>query len=375
MGLPEGLETLAFPRRLPDDGAMAAQTQLIAVTSGEPGGIGPEIVAKLFARFRPARSVALVIASPDLFDQLSKRSRFRPPVVEDIDEAREVAAKKKARVILLDTGVRAPYAVGANSEGGGLHAGTSIRIACELAKNRSVAAIVTPPASKKSLNLAHFDYPGHTEMLAHYLIAPDCQMMMVRGGLRVVPFTRHVPLARVAAELKPKALATCIRVTAEALARDFRIKRPRLAVAGLNPHAGEDGVIGTEDRDLIKPVVELLRAEGIGASGPFPADAMFQSAPQAVKGTGPYHAYIAMYHDQGLVPFKMLAQRRGVNVTVGLPIPRTSVDHGTAYDIAGKGVAEDDSLYEAYVLAESLIAARVKKPRAAASSKPKRHAR
>jgi 4-hydroxythreonine-4-phosphate dehydrogenase len=355
---------------------MAPQSTLIAVTSGEPGGIGPEIVASLFGRFRPTRSIAMVIGSPELFERWSRRTRFRPPVADSLDAVRALVAKKKARVVLLDTGVRAPYAVGANSEGGGLHAGTSIRIACELAKNRSVAAIVTPPASKKSLNLAHFDYPGHTEMLAHYLMAPDVQMMMVRGGLRVVPFTRHVPLARVAGELKPNALATCIRVTAEALERDFRIKRPRLAVAGLNPHAGEEGVIGTEDRDIIKPVVELLRAEGIGASGPFPADAMFQSAPQAVKGTGPYHAYIAMYHDQGLVPFKMLARRRGVNVTIGLPVPRTSVDHGTAYDIAGQGIAEHDSLYEAYVLAESLIAARrAKKPRTASSTKPKRHAR
>jgi len=224
-----------------------------------------------------------------------------------------------------------------------------------------VAAIVTPPASKKSLNLGHFDYPGHTEMLAHYLMAPDCQMMMVRGGLRVVPFTRHVPLARVAAELQPNRLATCIRVTAQALKRDFKIARPRIAVAGLNPHAGEEGVIGTEDRDTIAPVVALLRAEGIDASGPFPADAMFQSAPEAVRGAAPYHAYVAMYHDQGLVPFKMLAQRRGVNVTVGLPIPRTSVDHGTAYDIAGKGIAEAESLLEAYTLAESFVAKKRKR--------------
>ena len=354
---------------------MAAQTALIAVTSGEPGGIGPEIVAKLFGRFRPARSIAVVIGSPALFERWSRRSRFRPPVVESIDDARAAAAAKKTRVVLLESGVKAPYAVGANSEGGGLHAGTSIRIACELAKNRSVAAIVTPPASKKSLNLAHFDYPGHTEMLARYLMAPDCQMMMVRGGLRVVPFTRHVPLARVAAELKPNTLATCIRVIADSLERDFRIKRPRIAVAGLNPHAGEDGVIGTEDREIIMPVVELLRAEGIGASGPFPADAMFQSAPQAVKGTGPYHAYIAMYHDQGLVPFKMLAQRRGVNVTVGLPVPRTSVDHGTAYDIAGKGVAEHASLYEAYVLAEALSAARSARRAKARTANAKRNAR
>lgn len=344
---------------------MAPQLKLIAVTSGEPGGIGPEIVAKLFGRFRPGLSIAVVIGSPELFDRWRRRFRFAPPVVESIDEARAaLSSSPKRRVVLLDSGIRERYVVGANSEGGGLHAGTAIRIACELAKNRSVAAIVTPPASKKSLNMGHFDYPGHTEMLAHYLMAPDCQMMMVRGGLRVVPFTRHIPLSRVAGELDPNRLATCIRVTVEALRRDFKVPRPRIAVAGLNPHAGEDGVIGVEDRDIIAPVVALVRAEGIDAGGPFPADAMFQSAPEAVKGKGRYHAYIAMYHDQGLVPFKMLAQRRGVNVTVGLPAPRTSVDHGTAYDIAGKGIAEPDSLLEAYKLAESFVTADVKAPRA-----------
>ncbi|MCI0452947.1 MAG: 4-hydroxythreonine-4-phosphate dehydrogenase PdxA [Candidatus Latescibacteria bacterium] len=335
---------------------MAAKLKLIAVTSGEPGGIGPEIVAKWLGRFRPTRSVAVVIGAPDLFARWKRRYHFAPPVVSSLDEAQAAAAT--ARVILLDTGLRAEYPTGDNSEGGGLHAGTAIRLACELAKNRSVTAIVTPPASKKSLNLAHFDYPGHTEMLAHYLMAPDCQMMMVRGGLRVVPFTRHLPLARVAGELKPNALATCIRVTAQALKRDFKIARPKIAVAGLNPHAGEHGVMGTEDRDVIAPVVELLRAEGIDASGPYPADAMFQSAPEAAKGKGRFHAYIAMYHDQGLVPFKMLAQRRGVNVTVGLPVPRTSVDHGTAYDIAGKGIAEFESLREAYTLAEWFVTGR-----------------
>lgn len=352
---------------------MASRTKLIAVTSGEPGGIGPEIVAKVFGRSRPSRSVAIVIGSPELFEPWKQRYRFAPPVIASIHEARASSARRGDRVFLLDSGVRAEYPVGANSEGGGLHAGTAIRMACELAKNRSVAAIVTPPASKKSLNLAHFDYPGHTEMLAHYLMAPDCQMMMVRRGLRVVPFTRHVPLSRVADGLKPNSLATCIRVTAKALKRQFRIARPRIAVAGLNPHAGEEGVIGTEDRDVIAPVMELLRAEGIDASGPFPADAMFQSAPDAVAGRGRYHAYIAMYHDQGLVPFKMLAQRRGVNVTIGLPIPRTSVDHGTAYDIAGRGIAQTDSLREAYHLAESFVTTpAAARTGTAARGKPKR---
>jgi 4-hydroxythreonine-4-phosphate dehydrogenase len=195
-------------------------------------------------------------------------------------------------------------------------------------------------------------------------------MMMARRDLRVIPFTRHVPLARVASELRPGRLEICIRVTADALRRDFKIARPRIEVAGLNPHAGENGVIGTEDRDIIAPVVERMRREKIDVSGPFPADAMFQSAPAAVRAPDrtvsrtravrsarkqPYpDAYIAMYHDQGLVAYKMLAQKTGVNVTIGLPTPRTSVDHGTAYDIAGRGIADDESLLEAYRLAEYL---------------------
>jgi 4-hydroxythreonine-4-phosphate dehydrogenase len=348
----------------------------IAVTSGDPAGIGPEIVARLFGRYRPTGSIALVLGAPMLFEKWSRRFRFRPPVVESIDAARALAASSPAsrrpRVIILDTGVRGEAPLGRDGEVGGRHAGTAIRLACDLANNHSVAAIVTPPISKKALNLGHFDFPGHTEMLARYLNAPDCQMMMVRRDLRVVPFTRHVPIARVAGFVTADRLETCIRVTAESLRRDFKIARPRIGVAGLNPHAGEDGVIGTEDRDIILPVVERLRAEGIDVSGPHPADSLFQSAPEAAKAPAASRrsgarggrkkrtyddAYIAMYHDQGLVPFKMLAQRRGVNVTVGLPVPRTSVDHGTAYDIAGKGIAESESLLEAYTLAETLMAA------------------
>jgi 4-hydroxythreonine-4-phosphate dehydrogenase len=348
---------------------------IIAVTCGEPGGIGPELVAKLFGRRRPSRSIAVVIGAPFLFDKWRRRFRFSPPVLGSADELTPALASspRAPRVFILDTGVDAAYTVGADSEGGGLHAGTAMRTACGLARTRTVGAIVTPPASKKSFNLARFDFPGHTEMLALYLNAPDCQMMMARRDLRVVPFTRHVPLARVAHDLRADRLETCIRVTHEALWRDFRIARPRIEVAGLNPHAGEDGVIGTEERDVIAPLLERLRAEGIDVRGPFPADAMFQSAPLAARApdrtaggraAGPGRrrgypdAYISMYHDQGLVAYKMLAQKRGVNVTIGLPTPRTSVDHGTAYDIAGRGIAEVGSLFEAYRLAEFLAGRR-----------------
>jgi len=346
---------------------------VIAVTCGEPGGIGPELVAKLFGRWRPAHSVALVIGAPNLFDRWRRRFKFTPPVIHSIDE---LHVARPPRIAVLDSGITAAYTIGADSAGGGLHAGTAMRLACDLARNRSIAAIVTPPASKKSFHLAHFDFPGHTEMLARYLNAPDCQMMMARRDLRVIPFTRHVPLAGVAPALTPDHLETCIRVTAQALQRDFKIARPRIEVAGLNPHAGEDGVIGTEDRDIVAPAIERMRKARIDVSGPHPADAMFQSAPLAARapdrttrrtrtrraGRQAYpDAYIAMYHDQGLVPYKMLAQMTGVNVTIGLPTPRTSVDHGTAYDIAGRGIAEDTSLLEAYRLAEYLAGRRTAK--------------
>ena len=349
---------------------------VIAVTCGEPGGIGPELVAKLFGRWKPTRSIAVVIGAPVLFDRWRRKFGFDAPVLASVDDAGALPVSGRSpRVFILDTGIRTPYTVGADSEGGGIHAGTAMRVACDLANARTIGAIVTPPASKKSFNLGHFDFPGHTEMLARYLNAPDCQMMMARRDLRVVPFTRHIPVARVAPDLRPERLETCIRVVAESLVRDFRIPKPRIEVAGLNPHAGEDGVIGTEDRDIIAPVIAKLRRKGIDVSGPYPADAMFQSAPLAARapdrttgrkvsrrGKQKYpDAYIAMYHDQGLVPYKMLAQRLGVNVTVGLPTPRTSVDHGTAYDIAGRGVAEAESLLEAYRLAEYLAGRRAKR--------------
>lgn len=347
---------------------------IIAVTCGEPGGIGPELVAKLFGRWRPAHSVAVVIGAPDLYERWRRRFHFSPPVLQSIDEA--TSAPKSARVLILDTGIRAAYTVGADSEGGGLHAGTSLKIAIDLANAHAIRGIVTPPASKKAFNLANFPFPGHTEMLARYLNAPDCQMMMARRDLRVIPFTRHVPVSQVPRDVTPARLETCVRVTDEALRRDFRIARPRIEVAGLNPHAGEDGVIGTEDRDIIAPTVEALRRDGIEVTGPWPADAMFQSAPLAARAPdrttgrvrsgrsrrqGYPDAYISMYHDQGLVAYKMLAQKRGVNVTIGLPTPRTSVDHGTAYDIAGRGIAEAESLLEAYRLAEYLAIRRAQR--------------
>lgn len=343
----------------------AASHDVIAVTIGDPAGIGPEISARLFAGFRPDRSSAVLVGAPAALGPWMERAGLEPDRVT-VDPGEAVAAAQEAlgRVVVHDTGETADFPTGADSEGGGRHAGKAIKRACEMTRNWPVRAIVTAPISKKSLNLADFQFSGHTEMLARYLNAPDCQMMMVCGSLRVVPLTRHVPLRDVSDHITGESIATCVRVVAGSLSDDFGIDSPRIAVAGINPHAGDGGVLGREEETVIAPALERLRAAGIHADGPIPADAMFPVAERDFRSDperrGSYDAYIAMYHDQGLAPFKMLSRRRGVNVTVGLPVVRTSVDHGVAYDLAGRGMAETESLLEAYKLAEDLCLKRTK---------------
>jgi 4-hydroxythreonine-4-phosphate dehydrogenase len=334
---------------------------VIAVTTGDPAGIGPEICARLFARVKPARSAPLLVGAPGAFGPWLKRAGFKQDsgyrVFDDPGEAVR-AAVDSSDIVILDTGVTDEYPVGEDSPGGGRHAGEAIKHACELVKNWSVRGIVTAPISKKSLNLADFRFTGHTEMLARYLNAPDCQMVMVCGNLRVVPLTRHVPLSEVSHLITEQSIQTCVRVVGSALTADFGIEAPRIAVAGLNPHASDRGVIGNEEESTIIPALEKLSAEGFDVTGPVPADALFPGAYRdfvdLAGERGRYDVYIAMYHDQGLAPFKMMAQRRGVNVTVGLPVIRCSVDHGVAYDIAGRGTGETESLFEAYKLAEEM---------------------
>jgi len=336
-----------------------APQPLIAVTIGDPAGIGPEIVARLFAGAAPARSRALLIGAAAAWGGWREREGLQCPEVGSLEEATTGPASA-APVAVLDTGVEAPFSAGVESAGAGLHAGVAIEVACQLARRGKVAAIVTAPISKRSLGLAGFPFSGHTEMLAQLLERPHCQMMMVVGNLRVVPLTRHLPLREVAPRVTAAALEACLRETHAGLRGVFGIARPRIAVAGLNPHAGEGGVLGTDERDVIVPVLEALRTAGLDVTGPLSADAMFQEAYAAHvagdAGARAYDAYVTMYHDQGLAPFKMIAQRRGVNVTIGLPVLRTSVDHGTALDIAGKGVASTESLHAAYALAEALCA-------------------
>ncbi|MCZ6767431.1 MAG: 4-hydroxythreonine-4-phosphate dehydrogenase PdxA [bacterium] len=320
---------------------------VVAVTGGDPAGVGPEIIEALFSEYRPTRSLAVVIGARTVFATFLRRLE-----VEIIERISDHSLPARG-VVFLDTGCRERYRTGRDSRGGGEHAGRILEQTCRLARAGSIDGIVTSPISKNALNLAGRRFAGHTEMLARRLRAPDCQMMMVYRDFRVVPLTRHLPLRIVSKAVTRQRITTCVEVVTAALRTDFGIRKPHLAVAGLNPHAGEEGLFGSEEADTISPAVKQLRRRGFRIEGPVPADALFQKAQ-----SGTFDAFIAMYHDQGLVPFKMLAKRRGVNVTVGLPVVRTSVDHGVAYDIAGTGRASSTSLRAAYQMAEKLVLVR-----------------
>jgi 4-hydroxythreonine-4-phosphate dehydrogenase len=345
--------------------------QTIAVTPGEPGGIGPEITAHLFAGFTPARSTAWIIGAWSVLEPWFERYGVAPVVIRarvnrpDVGDLLSTALEMRShpareaegpRVFVLDTAPRERYARGRDSRGGGRHSGFALEVACRLASEGLVEGIVTGPISKNSLQLGGYPFSGHTELLSRHFRAPHCQMMMVYRMLRVVPLTRHIPLTDVSGALSTEKILAALRVVSDSLVWEFGVPQPHLAVSGLNPHAGEGGVLGSEEIEIIAPAIRRARRLGIRVTGPVPGDALFQEAE-----SGTFDAFIAMYHDQGLIPFKMISKRRGVNVTVGLPVVRTSEDHGVAYDIAGKGRASTESLKEAYLLAETLVRRRRKR--------------
>jgi 4-hydroxythreonine-4-phosphate dehydrogenase len=231
----------------------------------------------------------------------------------------------------------------------------AIEIAVTAALHGKAAAIVTAPINKAVLQRAGFAFPGHTEYLAHLTGAPRAVMMLASNALRVVPLTIHMPLADVAKSIDTASIVETGEIVLAALARDFGIARPRLAVAGLNPHAGEDGVLGGEDAAIIAPAVAQLKARGHDVRGPLSADTMFHEEARAR-----YDAALCMYHDQALIPIKTLSFWDGVNVTLGLPIVRTSPDHGTAFDIAGTGKADPRSMIAAIEMAAAIADARAR---------------
>lgn len=309
---------------------------------GDPAGVGPEITIKAWAALRETGPAFFVTGDPSLYGEIG-RAVDAPP---DPDEARAALCVLAAGPPLAEDAARATLG--------------AIEAAVALALNGATPAVVTNPIAKARLYAAGFAHPGHTEYLAALCAeAPGWPpargpvMMLTAGGLRVALVTIHAPLAAVPGLISRKRIISTCRVVDGALRRDFGVANPRLVVAGLNPHAGEGGAIGREDRDIIAPAVEQLRAEGLDVTGPAPADTLFHAEARAG-----YDAAVCLYHDQGLIPVKMLDFWGGVNVTLGLPIIRTSPDHGTADDIAGKGIARADSLIAAIRLAGAMARVR-----------------
>ncbi|HMB71830.1 MAG TPA: 4-hydroxythreonine-4-phosphate dehydrogenase PdxA [bacterium] len=314
---------------------------VLAVTAGDPAGIGPEIVAKALSGGRLGELGRVVVyAEPTLFDEACRAAGLDP--LPRTESARESGAVLHP---VSPSPVPADFAVGSPSAFTGAVAAACVREAATAAMSGAADAVVTAPLAKSALRAAGVSHPGHTEMLSELAGGVPVAMMFVAPDLRVTLATIHVPLADVPGLLTAEEIAAKIRMTGEALRSRAGIAGPRIAVLGVNPHAGEGGLFGDEDERIVAPAVAAARAEGWSVEGPFPADSFF------LRHRGDHDAVIAMYHDQGLIPVKLLARGRAVNVTLGLPFLRTSVDHGTAFDIAGKGVADEESLLEAARLA------------------------
>ena len=324
----------------------------LALTVGDPGGIGPEITATLLAQGKLSGADVFVVGAYSALSVWLPSPVCGTPRVVSREEAASMAVPDSFPVF-IDTGTGGSYARGRPTAEGGRAAGLAIEAAVALAKREIVEGIVTGPVSKEGLALAGYARASHTGMLAELFDAPDCQMMMISGDLRVVILTRDIPLRDVPAAVTRTRIETCVRVVTEALRELFRVSKPRIAVAALNPHGGDGGVLGDEEIHTVIPALAGMRGEGYDVEGPFSADTLFYK--WADKG---YDAYIALYHDQGMVPFKMAGFERGVNMTIGLPVVRTSVCHGTAYDIAGRGTGSAGSLESAYALAVACCRAR-----------------
>ncbi|MAQ82677.1 MAG: 4-hydroxythreonine-4-phosphate dehydrogenase PdxA [Maritimibacter sp.] len=321
-------------------------TAPVALTVGEPAGIGPEIAVAAWQALRTGNESFFWIGDPAHLPQGAPVA-----VIADPSDAASVFA---TAMPVLPHPFDGPVTPGTPNPGHAQGVIDVIARAVELARSGAAAAVCTSPIHKKALiDGAGFAYPGHTEYLAALAGVKRVVMMLASDQLRVVPTTIHIAIADVPKALTAELLEDTLRITHAGLRRDFGLDAPRIAVAGLNPHAGEGGAMGFEDATLIAPVLERLKAEGLTLTGPHPADTLFHAAARAR-----YDTCVAMYHDQALIPIKTLDFDRGVNVTLGLPFIRTSPDHGTAFDIAGQGIATPTSLIEALRMAHRMSAAR-----------------
>ena len=326
------------------------KTAALALSAGDPAGIGSEIIAKAWTALRAEGPAFMVVGDAQLLASAGGGVKVR--AVTGPVEAVKVFAEA---LPVLDIPLQAPVVAGQPSSAHAAQVIRWIETGAGLALSGAVAGLVTAPIAKAPLYKAGFAFPGHTEFLAELTHVGERQpphgpiMMLAARDLRATLVTIHTPLSAVPAALSVEAIVNAGLVTVEALRKDFGIAIPRLAVAALNPHAGEGGALGGEEAAIIEPAVQALRARGVEVKGPSPADTLFHAEARAT-----YDAVLCMYHDQALIPVKMLDFWAGVNITLGLPIVRTSPDHGTGFDIAGRGLARADSLIAAIRLAAEI---------------------
>jgi 4-hydroxythreonine-4-phosphate dehydrogenase len=325
----------------------------LALTMGDPAGIGGELTLRAWLLRRGCAGCFVALDDPDRLRQLAADLHLDVPIVEVLSPADAVAVFADALPV-LPVPLAVPPVPGRPNSANAPAVVASIEQATRLAMAGAVGAVVTNPINKAALYDAGFSYPGHTEFLAVLTGAIGKQIMMLASpDLRVVPVTVHASLRKSIEMITTERIVAAARTTATALQRDFGLATPRLAIAGLNPHAGEQGALGDEETTIIGPAITQLRNDGLDISGPWPPDTMFTETARAR-----YDVAICMYHDQALIPLKTLDMTHGVNVTLGLPIVRTSPDHGTAYDIAGEGIADPSSLIAALDLAVRITAQR-----------------
>ncbi|MGM0506175.1 MAG: 4-hydroxythreonine-4-phosphate dehydrogenase PdxA [Bacteroidota bacterium] len=322
----------------------------IVISMGDPNGIGPEVALKsLLEGNRPAIH-PLLIGDPELFDRTLKTLDL-PATIQTVDTWTDADLGQPSPTLpVLPVQEKSPsWTPGSPTAASGAASMQAVEKAIDLCVEGTADAMVTAPISKEAISMADYPWPGHTEFLAHKTGTDRVQMILCTDELRVALVTIHIPLREVANAITRDEIELQLNRFHTSLTQDFGLENPTIAVLGLNPHAGDGGVIGREEIDILKPVLAEARTRGLTVTGPHPADGFFGSG-QWKEADG----ILAMYHDQGLIPFKTLSFGKGVNFTAGLPILRTSPDHGTGFAIAGKGVAHPDSMKAAIEMARSL---------------------
>lgn len=327
----------------------------IAITIGDFNGIGPEVTLKSIASAKIKKLIQpVLIGSFDIFQYYNKQLKLKLDLVQ-VDSISKLKKNSAIPVLTVHPATSKNLQIGKTSPDAGVCAGTAIEQAIKLCLDKDVDAMITAPVSKEALHIAGYNFPGQTEMLAMLTRSERVTMMLISHSMRVALATVHVPLRKVSENLFIDRIVEKLDTVHTSLMKDFGIKNPSIALLGLNPHAGENGAIGTEEKEIIIPAIKKAMEKNIIAEGPFPADGFFAS-----KSYKKYDAILAMYHDQGLIPLKMSGFDEGVNYSAGLKIIRTSPDHGTAFNIAGTNKANPGSMISAIELAASIIEQRKK---------------